>query len=174
MITYGSGNRQTPRYSVIHNGSSHCLHTFYLLRVTGLVVYAESLSLSILAQNCPAVSRIRNIEDIMVNFSSNDCNYRSASTMVAVQHGHLTVNFLENLFNHLIQLTSLVFLDFFSELDWEHFLAVLRNCLPTMSIKYSEKATGLVSGDLVHVAVGVLHLWPKLSIRVLIVAVFFN
>ena len=93
--------------------------------------------------------------------------------MIRVQHGHLTIDFLKNLFNHLIELLGL-FLNFFPQLNWEHLLAVLTHSLASMTIKDSKKSTGLIPGDLVHVTVGVLHLGPKLHIFFLCVAIFLD
>ena len=138
------------------------------------MVDTESFSLSIFAQNCSTVPCIRHVKHIMVDFPSHNCDDGSTAAVVTVKHGHLTIYFLKNLFDDLIQLTPLVLLDFLTKFNWEHFLAVLRNCLSSMPIKDTKKSTGLVPGYLVHVTVGVLHLRPELSILVLGVSIFFH
>ena len=61
------------------------------------MVFTESLSRAILAENCATVAGVGHVKHIMVDFSSHDRNHRRTPTVVRIQHGHLTVNFGKNL-----------------------------------------------------------------------------
>jgi hypothetical protein len=174
VISDGTSDGEAASNSAVHDRATRRFYTLDFLRIACFVVIAQSLSLSIFRENGSTVSYIGNVQNIMVNFSTNNGDHCSTATVVRVKHGHLSVNFGEHLFQQLVQLTPWLLLDLLAQLNWEHFLAVLTNSLATMTIKDAEDAAGLVTGDLVHVTVGVFHLRAESSILVLGIGILLH
>jgi len=84
MITQGSRDGKASPYSTVLNGSSSLFYSLNLLWVRCFMIYRQSLSFAILAQNCSGVTDVCDIKHVVISFFSNYGNTSRGPAMISI------------------------------------------------------------------------------------------
>ena len=104
------------------------------------MVIAHSLCNPILAEHCPSVAQICNIDNCLSVFLSHNGDTGSASSIIGIDESKFVINSKEHLFNGVAQITS-CFSNLFPQLIANTLCAMIGYLTPTMSIENCEDAT---------------------------------